>query len=91
MVTDVNGNGSPNWGDTVTFDVSTTATTEPYVDLVCSQNGVVVYGATAGFFASYPVAVDPGHAARVADVDRRRGCTAPPRCTCSTAGGRSRP
>ena len=54
MVTDVNGNGSPNWGDTVTFDVSTTATTEPYVDLVCSQNGVVVYGATAGFFASYP-------------------------------------
>jgi len=54
MVTDKNGNGLPNWGDTVTFNVSTTATTEPTVELLCYQNGVAVYGATAGFYDSYP-------------------------------------
>lgn len=40
MVADNNGNGLPNWGDTVTFNVSTTATTQPYVHLVCSGNSV---------------------------------------------------
>ena len=54
MVTDVKGDGGPNWGDTVTFNVSTTATSEPTVELVCSQNGVTVYGATSGFYDSYP-------------------------------------
>ena|SRR6266550_907702 len=54
MSTDLNANGLPNWGDSVTFNVSTTATTEPHVDLTCSENGVVVYGATTGYFASYP-------------------------------------
>jgi hypothetical protein len=54
MVSDLNANGLPNWGDTVTFKVSTTATTEPNVSLTCSQNGVVVYGAVSGFYASYP-------------------------------------
>jgi hypothetical protein len=54
MVTDANGNAAPNWGDQVTFNVSTTATSEPHVDLTCSQNGVVVLGATTGFYASYP-------------------------------------
>jgi hypothetical protein len=53
LVNDLNGDGLPNWGDTVTFDVSTTATTGPYVDLACTQNGAVVLGATAGFFDSY--------------------------------------
>lgn len=53
LVTDVNGNGVANYGDTVTFNVSASTST-PYVDLVCSQNGGVVYSATAGFFASYP-------------------------------------
>ena len=53
MVTDVNGNNAPNWGDTVTFKISTTAT-EPNVDLTCSQGGTVVYSATTGFYASYP-------------------------------------
>ena len=53
MVTDKNGNGSANWSDTVTFNVSTSAP-EPTVELLCSQNGTVVYGATAGFYASYP-------------------------------------
>ncbi|MBX4197505.1 hypothetical protein KW801_03040 [Candidatus Saccharibacteria bacterium] len=54
MVTDQNSDGLPNRGDTVTFNISQTATTEPHVDLKCSQNGTVVYGATAGFYDSYP-------------------------------------
>ena len=32
-----------HWGDTVTFSVSTTATTQPSVIADCSQNGVLVY------------------------------------------------
>jgi len=54
MVTDANGDGAPNWGDTITFDVSTAATTEPHVDVKCRQGGVVVYSATTGYYASYP-------------------------------------
>ena len=54
MYADINGNTLPDWGDTVTFNVSTTATTEPHVDLTCSRNGDVVYGATTGYYASYP-------------------------------------
>lgn len=54
MVTDVNGNGLPNWGDQVTFTVSTTATDRPTVRLYCYQNGALVYTFSAGFFAGYP-------------------------------------
>jgi hypothetical protein len=54
MVTDNNANGGPNWGDQITFNISQTATTEPHVDLKCTQGGTVVLGATAGFYASYP-------------------------------------
>jgi hypothetical protein len=54
MVTDNNGNGLPNWADTVTFNISTTATTNPYVALKCYQGGVVVYSASAGFYPDYP-------------------------------------
>jgi hypothetical protein len=54
MVTDANANGLPNWGDTITFNISTTATTEPHVNVTCSQNGVVVYSASTGYYASYP-------------------------------------
>jgi hypothetical protein len=53
MVTDLNANGLPNWGDTITFNVSTTATTAPYVELTCSQGGSVVYSAWAGFYDGY--------------------------------------
>jgi hypothetical protein len=38
----------------VTFRVSTSATSEPFVGLSCSQNGTQVYSTSAGFFASYP-------------------------------------
>lgn len=54
MVTDANGNGLPNWGDQVTFNVSTTATDRPTVRLHCYQNGSLVYTFSAGFFAGYP-------------------------------------
>lgn len=54
MVVDNNGNHGPNWNDTVTFDVSTSATTEPHVTLACYQNGSQVLSASAGFFDSYP-------------------------------------
>lgn len=54
MVTDGNGDGLPNWGDQVTFNVSTTATDRPTVRLHCYQNGTLVYTFSAGFFADYP-------------------------------------
>jgi hypothetical protein len=50
MVTDANGNGLPNFGDTVTFNVSTTATSQPYVNVLCYQNGVQVMNSWNGFF-----------------------------------------
>ncbi len=46
--------GLPHYGQQVTFKVSTTATTLPNVSLDCYQNGVLVYGAVAGFYPSYP-------------------------------------
>jgi len=54
MVTDLNGNTLPNWGDSIKFAISTTATTEPNVSVECSQNGTVVYGAAAGYYVGYP-------------------------------------
>jgi hypothetical protein len=50
MFTDANGNSLPNYGDTVTFDVATTATAEPWVNLKCFQNGVLVAQGWNGFF-----------------------------------------
>ncbi len=46
--------GVAHWGQQVTFNVSTTATTEPHVGLKCSQSSVVVYSAQSGYYASYP-------------------------------------
>jgi hypothetical protein len=50
VVIDNNGNGLANWGDTVTFTVSTTATAQPFVHLVCSGNGIG-YDSWKGVFA----------------------------------------
>jgi hypothetical protein len=44
MVSDINGDGLPNWGDSVTFDVSTTEAWNQ-VNVTCYQNGVGVFGA----------------------------------------------
>jgi hypothetical protein len=54
MYTDANGNGLPNWGDQVTFTVSTTATDRPTVRLYCYQSGSLVYTFSAGFWSGYP-------------------------------------
>jgi hypothetical protein len=53
LVTDANNDGAANWGDTVTFTV-TSSSSYPTVDLTCSQGGVLVYSASAGFYPSYP-------------------------------------
>jgi hypothetical protein len=54
LVTLNSTDGLPHWGQQITFNVSTTATTEPHVNVSCSQNGAVVYGAATGYYASYP-------------------------------------
>ena len=43
-----------NWGETVTFEVSTTATSQPMVEVNCLQAGTLVYWASAGFYDAYP-------------------------------------
>ena len=43
-----------NYGEQVTFEVSTTATDKPLVRLECSQGGTLVYSASAGFYDGYP-------------------------------------
>jgi hypothetical protein len=45
--------GLPHWNGQVTFKVSTTATDRPYVQLDCSQNGVLVYSDSAGYYPDY--------------------------------------
>ena len=44
MTADYNANGSPNWGDQVSFQVSPSETTDPRVQVMCFQNGELVYG-----------------------------------------------
>ena len=54
MVVDTNGDGALNWNEQITFDVATSATDQPHVQLTCSQHGAVVYSASAGFYDGYP-------------------------------------
>jgi len=42
--------GLPHWHGEVTFDVSTTVTSEPWVELACYQNGTAVLVGWKGFF-----------------------------------------
>lgn len=53
MVNDANGNGAPNWGDTITFNVTTSAS-QPFVRVSCYQGSSWVYVASVGYFDSYP-------------------------------------
>jgi len=57
-VVDNNGDGLPNWHDVVRFNVSTTSTSTPYVNLYCYQNGSFVAGGSEGYF---PGALDDGN------------------------------
>jgi hypothetical protein len=52
-VDDIAPANTPNLGDTISFDFQQSITTEPFLDLTCSQGGTVVYGATTGYFDSY--------------------------------------
>jgi hypothetical protein len=52
MVTDTNTPGLSR-GDRVTFNVSTTATSRPWVNVNCYQGGTWVYGEWQGFFPEY--------------------------------------
>jgi hypothetical protein len=52
MLADANANGLPNWGDQLTFSVSTSAS-YPAVELDCQQNGVWVYAQVVGFYPTY--------------------------------------
>ena len=47
------GDQTPNWGETVTFNVSTSAS-RPSVSLKCYQGGVWVYSGSVGYFPEYP-------------------------------------
>jgi hypothetical protein len=53
LVADANGNGAANYGDSITYTVSTSATAYPYVSTQCSQSGTLVLSTSAGWFASY--------------------------------------
>jgi hypothetical protein len=46
--------GGANYGEQVTFELYTNATDQPYVDVLCYQNGALVYSGQAGFFDGYP-------------------------------------
>jgi len=52
MVNDPNSDALPNFGETATFQVSTTATVYPYVTLNCYQNGTLVLKTSNGIFAT---------------------------------------
>jgi hypothetical protein len=47
----------PNFGDTITFNVTSTVY-KKWVDLTCYQNGAFVYSSTAGFYPEYPWSSD---------------------------------
>lgn len=53
MVVDQNGDGLPNFGDTITFNVSTSNASWPSVQLDCFQNGGLVMTAVRGYYATY--------------------------------------
>ena len=46
--------GVPHWGQRITFEVSSTATDQPQVDVNCYQDGVKVFGAWTAYYDGYP-------------------------------------
>lgn len=53
MVADANGNGLPNRGDQVTYDVSKAGVVNPFITTTCVQNGVTVLTQYAGYYPTY--------------------------------------
>ena len=56
LSTDLNSNGVPNWDDTITYNVSTTATSGPQVSTACYQDGALVLQGNAAFYDGNPFA-----------------------------------
>lgn len=56
MVNDKNGSGTPNWGDSIRFDITTTER-YPWIHVEVTQNGQVVAVANEGMF---PESLDDG-------------------------------
>jgi hypothetical protein len=58
MVADQNGDGLPNWNDTITFNETTNYTDSggagPWINASCHQNGVLVWSYTFGYGTAYP-------------------------------------
>jgi len=52
MLNDANGDGSPNYGDDITFDV-TASVTHPLVGVRCWQGSNFVYDAYVGYWSTY--------------------------------------
>jgi hypothetical protein len=59
MVTDSNSDGLPNWGDHITFNVTSDAQNY-FVKLDCYQSGVWVYEQTNGFYIGWAWGHDYG-------------------------------
>jgi hypothetical protein len=77
IVSDGNGDGRPNRGDSITFAISTTQTWSQ-VNVVCSQNGEVVLRATRTASAWSPISLtsetwQAGAADCVATLDQANG------------------
>ena len=51
IVNDANGDNAASWGDTIRITV-TNPPANPNVEVLCSQEGVVVYSAQTGYYAS---------------------------------------
>ena len=45
--------GLTHYGQSITWKVTTTATSQPFVTVQCTQNGIVVYTAHTGYFDGY--------------------------------------
>ena len=56
VVDDANGNGQPNWADTITFNVSSSATNSIQVSLACYQGSTRVLHANAAWYDGNPFA-----------------------------------
>src|SRR6478609_7879695 len=50
MVTDANGNGAPDYGDQITYDVSKVGVANPFITTTCVQNRVNVLTTFAGYY-----------------------------------------
>src|SRR6266542_3294680 len=57
VIHDTNNDGSPNYRESVTFDVSSTAA-YPMVNLTCYQNNDWVTNQTVGFYSGWPWSQD---------------------------------